>query len=233
MVVDDHSVLREGLVSLFQQESDFEVVAEAGSVDDALKMARANKPELVLMDYGIMGGTGLDATRAILAELPETKIVFLTVHENDDDLFNAIRNGAVGYLLKDISAAKLIESLRGLMHGEAPLSRKMTGRLVKAFSQQKPDDSPDGFPVSGLTPRELEILGKISLGATNQEIAQGMYVSINTVKNHVHNILEKLHLENRRAAAKYAFDHGLADASIEYPSFAKKREMPPAIHGRL
>lgn len=217
MLVDDHSVLREGLASILQQQSGFEVVAQAGSVDGAVEAARATRPDLVLMDYGITGGTGVDATRAILAELPETFVVFLSVHDSDEELFSAIRSGASGYLLKSISIDDLVGSLRGLMQGEAPISREMTGRLVRAFSQTTDNNSQNKFPIGQLTPRELEILRHLCSGATNKEIAEIMYLSVNTVKNHVHNLLEKLGLENRRAAAKYAYEHKLVNPSDYYP----------------
>ncbi|MBI5841636.1 MAG: response regulator transcription factor [Chloroflexi bacterium] len=217
MIVDDHHVLREGLVSIFRQQPDYEVVAEAGTVADAVEMAKKTKPDLVLMDYGITGGTGVDATREILAELPDTKIVFLTIHGTDEELFNAIRSGAVGYLLKNISAVNLVASLRGLMHGEAPLSRKMTGRILEAFGRNERSKPKDGY-FNALTRREVEILQALSSGATNQEIAESLFVSINTVKNHIHNILEKLHLDDRRAAAKYAHEHGLAIPPSRYYS---------------
>lgn len=209
VIVDDHVMLREGLASLFEPQSDFEVVGEAGSVTEAIEVARRTHPDLILMDYGLPGGSGIDATRAILAEHPETSIVFLTVHEGDDELFGAIRSGAKGYLLKNIPVSKMLAALRGMLRGEAPLSRAMTSRLLAAYTGQGAPSVQPAERATTLTPREIEVLRLIGSGMSNQEIADKLYVSINTVKNHVHNILEKLGLPNRRKAVKYARENGL------------------------
>lgn len=209
MIVDDHVMLREGLISLFEPQPDFEVVGEAGSVEEAIQVVRSTHPDLILMDYGIPGGSGIDATRAILAEHPETSIVFLTVHEGDDELFGAIRSGAKGYLLKNIPVSKMLAALRGMLRGEAPLSRAMTGRLLAAITTAATSSSQHGMRTTTLTEREIQVLQQMATGATNQEIADRLFVSVNTVKNHVHNILEKLDLHDRRTAVRYAREHDL------------------------
>lgn len=214
MIVDDHTMLREGLVSLLEPQPDFEVVGEAGTVDEAVEKAIALKPDLVLMDYGLPGGSGVDATRAILRELPETNIVFLTVHEADDDLFAALRSGAKGYLLKNIPVSKMIAALRGLARGEAPLSRQMTSRVVAEFTHGRPLSRERSGAAHALTKRELEVLMAMTTGATNREIADRLYVSVNTIKNHVHSILEKLELKDRRAAIRFAREQGLGDSKF-------------------
>lgn len=209
MIVDDHVMLREGLVSLFEPQPDFEVVGEAGSVEEAIAVARRTHPDLILMDYGLPGGNGIDATRAILADHPETSIVFLTVHEGDDELFGAIRSGAKGYLLKNIPVSKMLAALRGMLRGEAPLSRAMTGRLLSALALSGVSPAQLTSKTTTLTPREIEVLQLMATGATNQEIADQLFVSVNTVKNHVHSLLEKLGLPDRRKAVRYARENGL------------------------
>jgi DNA-binding NarL/FixJ family response regulator len=189
LVVDDHVILRDGIVSLLQSQPDFEVVGEAGTIAEALSSVRKTNPDLVLMDYSLPDGTGIDAAKAILASHPETSVVFLTVHEDDDRLFAAIRTGAKGYLLKNIPAMEMLEKLRGLSRGEAPISRRLAGRVLEEFAKTTPAPSSAGGKLAVLTSRELEV--------------------VHTVKNHVHNILEKLEVGNRRAAAALALKHGL------------------------
>lgn len=204
LLVDDHVLFREGLVSLLQPQPDFEVVGEAGSVEEAVAAARRLRPELILMDFTLPDGTGLEATRAILAEDPAARVVFLTVHETDEVLFASVRSGARGYLLKNISSSSLLELLRGLSRGEAAISLKMAGRILEEFSREGRAKTRAEETFQRLTSRELEILQEIARGATNREIAHRFYLSENTVKNHVHNILEKLKLPNRHQAAKLA-----------------------------
>jgi DNA-binding NarL/FixJ family response regulator len=209
LLVDDHALFREGLVSLLAGQPDFTVIGEAGSVQEAILMARDLRPDLVLMDFTLPDGTGLDATRAILTERPGTLIVFLTVHEEDDRLFAAIRSGAKGYLLKNVPVARLLSFLRGLEQGEAAITPKMTTRILDEFSRMEPTRGPVSEDLSALTERELDVLREISTGASNREIAQRLCISENTVKNHVSNILAKLNLQNRREAARFAQQRGL------------------------
>ncbi len=209
LIVDDHILFREGLVSLISRQPDLNIVGEAGTVADAIALARLRNPDLILMDFTLPDGTGVDAMRKILAENPDAKIVFLTIHEDDERLFSAIRAGAKGYLLKNIPVAKLVASIRGLEEGEAPISRQMISRILNQFSQE-PSRAPErDSRLSQLTGREVEILRELATNATNQEIANRMFISESTVKNHVHNILEKLELSNRREAIEYAMHNGL------------------------
>lgn len=202
LFVDDHILIREGLVTLLNSQPDLEVVGQAGSVREAIEMARELKPDLILMDFGLPDGTGLDATKIILADQPDTKIVFLTVHEEDDRLFAAIRSGAKGYLLKNVPVSKLLAFLRGVQNGEAAITPAMTSRVLNEFARLEPTHNqtdPDE-----LTTRELEVLRELSTGASNREIAGRLIIAENTVKNHVSNILNKLSLRNRREAAEFA-----------------------------
>jgi DNA-binding NarL/FixJ family response regulator len=209
LIVDDHILLREGLVSLFTTQPGFEVVGEAGTVAEAISLSRALKPNLILMDYGLPDGTGLEATQAILAEDPNTNIIFLTVHEAEDDLFAAIRSGAKGYLLKNIPVAKMIDAIKGMMRGEAPISREMTSHILAEFARKSRPEPGNVQTEQIFTPRELDVLAQVVTGASNKEIADDLFVSVNTVKNHIHNMLCKLDLKNRRELIKYAEQHGL------------------------
>lgn len=210
MIVDDHILFREGLAGLLRSQEDMNVVGECGTVQEAVETALSVKPQVILMDFSLPDGTGLDATRAILRERPETQIIFLTVHDNDERLIAAMRSGAKGYLLKNLSVSKLLASLRAMERGEAAISRMMMARILKEFSQSVPADSPSPSPLIGLTSREIEVLRELAEGITNQEIAKRLYISENTVKNHIHNILDKLDLHNRREAIDFARKHGLA-----------------------
>jgi DNA-binding NarL/FixJ family response regulator len=209
LIVDDHILFREGLVGLLRSQSDMEVVGESGSVQEAIDQALKTKPNIILMDFSLPDGTGIDATRAILAELPQTRIIFLTVHDNDERLILAMRAGAKGYLLKNLSVNKLLASLRALDRGEAALSRTMMARILEEFAQSNPNDSAALSPLVGLTTREMQVLQELAEGITNQEIATRLFISENTVKNHIHNILEKLSLNNRREAIEYTRKYGL------------------------
>ena len=205
-VVDDHILFREGLIAIVRSAPDVEVVGQAGSVSEAIELIQTIKPDIVLMDFGLPDGTGADATRAILKKYPECKIVFLTMSEDDDDLFEVIRSGARGYLLKNLHPAKLISTLRSVQQGESALSRTMTLRVMEELSRTRKTEYPTEVT---LTHREIDVLRAIATGLSNQDIANHLFITENTVKYHVHSILEKLKLSNRKEAATYARAHGL------------------------
>lgn len=209
LIVDDHILFREGLTGLLRSQPDMEVVGECGTVREAVEMATEIKPQVILMDYSLPDGSGLDATRAILSDQPQTRIIFLTVHDNDERMISAMRAGAKGYLLKNLSVNKLLASLRALDRGEAAISRTMMARVLEEFALSTPSTSAEPSPLVDLTSREIEVLQELADGITNQEIATRLYISENTVKNHIHNILEKLNLNNRREAIDFARKHGL------------------------
>lgn len=208
LIVDDHILFREGLASLIDKQADFKIVGEAGSVREACQVAQTLVPDLILMDFSLPDGTGADAAQVILEELPDVDIVFITVHESDEFLMEAVCSGAKGYLLKNLPVAKLLDSLRGLARDEAAISRKMTGQLLRMISKQEQDQRSGSNDCMLLTTRELEVLREITTGASNQEIAERLFISINTVKNHIHNILQKLELDNRRQLTRFALDQG-------------------------
>lgn len=211
LVVDDHVLFREGLVSLINRQEDLQVVGEAGSVEEAIYLAAELQPDMVLMDFNLPDGTGLDATRSIIQMLPEVKIVFLTIYDDDERLISAIRLGAKGYLLKNIPVANLLSALRGMLRGEAALSRVMTSRILEEFSHTARGTANHGShsPVDLLTGREIEVLRAMAGNASNREIAEQLFISENTVRNHVHNILEKLKVTSRREAINVARRYGV------------------------
>jgi len=206
VVVDDHILFREGLVSIIRSEPDVEVVGQAGGVGEAIKLVGSLKPDVVLMDFGLPDGTGVDATREIMKDNPECKIVFLTMSEEDENLFAAIRSGARGYLLKNMHPTKLVATIKSVHQGESALSRTMTTRLMDELARTKAPVH-KGDPT--LTQRELDVLREIASGYSNSEIADHLVVAENTVKYHVHSILGKLGLSDRREAAEYAKKHSL------------------------
>ena len=209
LIIEDHILFRDGLISLFESTPDFNVVGDADSVFEGVEKARSLKPDIILMDFSLPDGTGLDATQIILSEMPQCKIVFLTVYEADEKLFAAIRAGAKGYLPKNVARSDLISSLRALDRDEIAISRKMASQIVEAFSHSSLQTTSHEELLSRLTPREVDVLGELQNGVTNQEISDQLFISENTVKHHIRNILKKLEVENRREAGLIARQAGL------------------------
>ena len=209
VLVEDHALFRKGIVSLLTGEPGFEVVGEAEDGLQAVERVREVMPDLVVMDLNMPRTTGLEATRRILEEFPYIKIVILTVSEDDQDLFEAIKAGAQGYLLKKIEPKALFDTLRGVMRGEASISRIMAAKVMGEFSRQSTRVASGADPSPELSPREIEVLELVAHGKSNKEIAVALNIAENTVKNHLKNILEKLHLENRVQAATFALRQGL------------------------
>jgi DNA-binding NarL/FixJ family response regulator len=211
LVVDDHILFREGLVSLISRQPDMQVVGEAGSVAEAVEAARRLKPDMILMDFNLPDGNGLDATRIILAEHPPIKIIFLTIYDEDERLFGAVRLGAKGYLLKNIPVTQLLAALHAVDRGEPALSMDMITRLMGELTRSPAPEaqSTETDPLAGLTTREMEVLRELATGASNRSIADHLFISENTVRNHVHNLLEKLGLASRREAVNLARKSGI------------------------
>jgi DNA-binding NarL/FixJ family response regulator len=219
LLIDDQILFREGLESLFRSTPDFEMIGCAGTVFEGIDQATLFKPDIVLMDFSLPDGNGLDATRAILAQLPTCKIVFLTVYEEDDALLAALRLGAKGYLLKNVNSADLLASLRALDRGEKAVSRKMMSNALDSFSRIPTVEDVKDKLITKLSPREIDVLRELEGGATNLEIAQRLFLSENTVKHHIRNILDKLGVDNRREAAIIARQNSL---SSKFPSTERK-----------
>jgi len=205
LVVDDHPVFRQGLVSMLQRYPEFEVVGQAADGDEAVARANQLKPDVIIMDVCMPGSDGISATAAIQKILPGTKVVIVTVSDSDDDLFNAIKAGARGYLLKSVELQELIDSLRLVAEGEAIVSPTMAGRLLDEFKEGK--DQTYNKP-GGLSQREREILKLVSEGTSNRQIAELLYISETTVKTHLRSILQKLHARNRAEAVALAAAKG-------------------------
>ncbi len=211
LLVDDHVLFRKGMARLLDSQPDLEVVGEAEDGLEAVRLARRLKPDLILMDIHMPGCDGHEATRRIIDEWPDAQIVMLTVAEDDQDLFTAIRNGAIGYLVKKIEPDSLFARLRGIAQGEAPISRVMANRILREFARMGTEGVSTDTSRS-LTPREKQVLHLVTKGMTNKEIGANLHIAENTVKNHLRNILEKLHLQNRAQAAAYAVREGLVDS---------------------
>lgn len=201
LLVDDHAVVRAGLKSVFASEPDIEVVGEAGDGEEAVRKVLSLKPHVVLMDNFMPGRTGLEATVAIAQQAPETRVLIFTISDREDDLFQALRLGAQGYLLKGSTINEVVEAVRKTARGEAILSPKIAARLVAEYREKA--DEPK------LSSREAEVLALLGEGHTNNEIADKLCISESTVRTYLHRLLEKLHLRNRAEAIAYAARHHL------------------------
>lgn len=206
LLADDHALFRDGMRSLLEARG-VEVVGEAGDGREAVEAALSLKPDVILMDITMPDMDGLEATRLIKTRLPEVKIVMLTVSDEDHSLFEAIKSGAQGYLLKNLQAEEFFDLLSGIERGEAPISRGLAGRILDEFGRQPQKRSPQ-WPQDELTERELEVLHHVSGGASNREAAAALHISENTVKFHMKNILDKLHLRSRAEVIAYAARKG-------------------------
>lgn len=208
LLADDHALFRDGLASLLRAWG-MEPVGQASDGLEALQKARALRPDLVFMDINMPRCNGLEATRRIKAEMPEVKVVMLTVSDDGDDLFEAIKSGAQGYLLKNLSAEEFSGLLTRIAEGEVALSPALATRMWKEFAGEK---TKSGAQAGGqlLSEREIEVLQLATRGDTNREIAAALYVSENTVKYHFRNILSKLHLKNRAQVVAFALQDGKA-----------------------
>jgi len=214
LLVDDHSLFRRGVAAALADYSDIQVVGEAGNGLQALVKARELVPDVVLMDISMPVCDGLEATKRIRMELPHVKIVMLTIAEEGQSLFEAIKGGAQGYLLKNLEPQELVEMLRGVVRGEAPISRTTATKILTEFTRQA--QGADAVAQSKTLPtrREREVLALLARGTTNREIATALGISPSTVKNHLQNILDKLHLENRVQAAAFALREGLTPGPL-------------------
>ncbi len=213
LLVDDHLLFRKGLIRLLDVQPDFSVVGEAQDGLEAIEEARRLHPDVVLMDINMPNLDGLEATRRIKAQMPEVKVVMLTVSDDEQDLVKAVNYGADGYLLKDLQPEELFEQLRRIGEGEAALSRGMTGKLLNQLAgllrPKRSRPVPESKAAAVLSERECEVLALVVEGLTNQQIGEELGIARNTVKNHLRSIYAKLDVKNRTEAAAHAVGHGL------------------------
>ena len=201
LIVDDHEVVRQGLVALLDRRAGFQVVAEAGTVAEAVEQARRFEPDIVVMDVRLPDGSGIEACREIRAEMPDTRVVMLTSYPDEDAVLSAIIAGASGYLLKQVRARDLVSALETVGRGESLLDPAVTGRVLERIRRIATADQPD--ELAQLTSQEQKILLLVAEGKTNKEIAADVFLSDKTVKNYVSSILAKLNLERRAQAAAF------------------------------
>ena len=206
MIVDDHEVVRLGLNNLLARQPGWQVVAEAGTVADALQRADEHEPDVVLMDIRLGHESGVDACREIVKAHPDTKVIMLTSFAQDDLLFNAISAGAVGYVLKQVGNDDLIRAIRTVAQGNASLDPGVTGQVLAKLRESTRSEA-----FANLSERELKVLALITQGKTNKEIATSLYLGEGTIRNYVSNIFDKMGLGNRAEATAYAVRHNLDD----------------------
>jgi DNA-binding NarL/FixJ family response regulator len=212
LIVDDHALFRRGLQMVLEGETDIDVVGEAGDGQEAIERAESTTPDVVLMDVRMPKRSGIEATRTIKDTLPSTKILMLTISDEEADLYEAIKAGASGYLLKEISIEEVADAVRAVHAGQSLISPSMASKLLNEFAAMvKRRDERTQVPGPRLTTRELEVLKLVAKGLNNRDIGQELFISENTVKNHVRNILEKLHLHSRMEAVVYAVREKLLD----------------------
>lgn len=217
LIADDHPIVREGLRTFLELQDDMEVVGEASDGEEAAARALELLPDIVLMDLVMPRVNGIEATRRIRDGSPSTRVIALTSFADDDKVFPAVKAGAAGYLLKDMRPQELAEAIRTVHRGEALLHPSVAAKLMQELATAKP-----ASPETALTEREHDVLQHIARGMSNREIAEALVVSEKTVKTHVSNILQKLHLADRTQAALYAVREGLVDldATEEGPDIA-------------
>jgi two-component system NarL family response regulator len=212
LIADDQALFRRGLFVVLGTEDDIEVVAEAENGEQAVARAAELAPDVVLMDVRMPKVSGIEAAAQISALLPTTKILMLTVSDEEDDLYEAIKSGANGYLLKEISVEEVAEAIRAVVLGQSLISPSMASKLLNEFnSLARRAAQQEQLPTPVLTSRELEVLKLVAKGMSNRDVAEELFISENTVKNHVRNILEKLHLHSRMEAVMYAVRKRLLD----------------------
>lgn len=206
LIVDDHFLSRKGIASILSANPLFEIVGEATNGVEALEKATQLMPDLILMDIRMPDGDGLEATGKIKSAMPHIKIIILSVSDDVQDFFEAIKCGAQGYLLKNMEPEYWLDYIVSVAKGDVPISRVLAVKILQEFAGQK-QIAPDGR----LSEREKEVLQLISQGMSNKEISENLYISESTVKNHLRNILDKLHLQNRMQLIAFAYKNGMVD----------------------
>ena len=210
LICDDHALFRRGLIMVLESEEGIDVVAEAEDGEEAIEKAEEAAPDVVLMDVRMPRMSGIEATRAIADAVPTAKILMLTVSDEEEDLYEAVKAGATGYLLKEISIEEVANAIRAVVTGQSLISPSMASKLLSEFNNLA-KQAQQKVLVPRLTDRELQVLKLVAQGMSNREVAEELFISENTVKNHVRNILEKLHLHSRMEAVVYAVREKLLD----------------------
>jgi DNA-binding NarL/FixJ family response regulator len=206
LIADDHSHAREGIREILEEYNDFLIVGEAKNGEEAIQLTEELMPDIILMDINMPVMDGLEATKKIKFLFPYVKIVIITVSDDITDLFNALKKGAQGYLLKNIQSDTWLEHLRAFALDEVPMSKEIALQVLKEFPQSK--TTKENIPLST---REIEVLQLVAKGLSNKEISKTLFISEHTVKSHLKNILSKLHLDNRVQLTNYAFKKGLIE----------------------
>ncbi len=209
LIADDQSLFREGLHTLLSVQPEFEVVGEASNGEEVLKLAAEQQPDVVLMDLRMPGIDGVSATRMLHEKYPQVKVIVLTTFDDDEDVFEGLRAGAVGYLLKDVPSSKLFEAIRAAAKGEYFLLPSITAKIVSELKRVSAPGVKRGEMVEALSGREMEVLKLVSGAMSNREIAEILVISEGTVKNHLSNILAKLSARDRLQAVEIARRIGL------------------------
>ncbi|MFQ5857089.1 MAG: response regulator [Anaerolineae bacterium] len=210
LIADDHNLFRRGLLRILGDYDDLSVVGEAADGEEAVALVERLQPDLVLMDVGMPGMSGPEAAHCIRMAHPQTQVIMLTVSDQDEDLFSSIKAGARGYLLKNAETAELMDAIRRVHAGEAIVAPSMAVRLLEEFGALA-RAAPEQLQTDDLTEREIEVLRLVAQGLANKEIADRLSLSEHTVKSHLRNILDKLHLRSRAHAAAYAVQAGLVN----------------------
>jgi DNA-binding NarL/FixJ family response regulator len=225
LLADDHDLVRDGFHRMLGREPDLEVVGEASNGREAVELCRSLRPDLVLMDVRMPEMDGLEATRTIKAERPEVSVLVVSTHENPDYLFEALKAGAAGYVLKDAPKRRLVDAVRRVLNGESPLNQELAARLIERLAKEMaarpaqpaptthpPTAKPPAAATAGeLTPRELEVVGLLAWGWTNPQVAQALNISRGTAKVHVERIIRKLGVSDRTQAVVRALQLGLIE----------------------
>ncbi|MCC7449319.1 MAG: response regulator transcription factor [Anaerolineae bacterium] len=213
LIADDHRLFRQGLIGLMKTRRDLvEVVGEAATGTETLELAEQLQPDVVLLDLQMPDGDGFQTATFLRQFYPQIAVVILTASESDEDLYRAVQLGVSGYLLKSLDANELFDLLGSVAEGEMALTRAMASRLVRSIARHNGTTDANGSPMPALTERELDVLRLVAQGASNPQIADHLCITVNTVKVHLHNILEKLQLKNRAQVAAYAVSRGLTAA---------------------
>lgn len=210
LLVDDHTLFRSGIKSLLQRTDDFEVVGEAGDGLEGIKRVRSLKPDVALLDLHMPGISGLEAVKVISEEMPDVNVLMLTVSEDAQDLMEALRAGACGYLLKNIETDTLVDAIRKAAQGESVVSQQMTAKLIQGV-RNPPRVESAAVERDRFSPRERDILASLAQGESNKEIARRLDLAESTVKIHVQNIFKKLNMTSRVQVALYAVEHGFGN----------------------